>query len=55
MEKIGPGRKHVGDLARQPRDAFHALALRPQLLVEDDVQRLQLGEALVEGLALKSS
>ena len=48
--ELGIGADQRRELARQRRDALHALALRAELLVEDDVERLQLGEALVERL-----
>ena len=39
-----------GDLPRELLDPLDPLALRAELLVEDDAERLELGEALVERL-----
>ena len=48
--RSGVGADDRRQLARQRGDALDALALRAELLVEDDVQRLQLLQPLVERL-----
>ena len=49
---VGVGSDERREFPRQRLDAIDALALRAELLVEHDVQRAQLGHALVEQAAL---
>ena len=48
--KLDVGADPRREFARQRFDALDPLALRPELLVEDDPERLEPGEALVERL-----